>query len=89
MISAGSNSAFDPDAVRAFLQHLAQSGGPGKQKEVLLSELLPGMILAQGIYTVNGMLLIRDGQRLTAAYIDKLLNHNRIEPDSQSLLVYC
>jgi len=89
MISAGSNSAFDPDAVRAFLSTLPKAAVPGKQKEVLLSELLPGMILAQGIYTVNGMLLIRDGQRLTAAYIDKLLNHNRINPISQSLLVYC
>jgi hypothetical protein len=35
------------------------------------------------------MLLIPDGQRLTATYIDKLLNYNRINPISQSLLVYC
>lgn len=89
MISAGSNSIFDPDAVRAFLTTLPKAVVPGRQKEVLLTELRPGMVLAQGIYTVNGMLLIRDGQRLTAAYIDKLLNHNRINPISQSLLVYC
>jgi len=34
-------------------------------------------------------LLIPDGQRLTATYIDKLHNYNRINPISQSLLVYC
>lgn len=88
-ISAGSNTAFDPEAVRAFLRTLPKAVVPGKQREVLLSELRPGMVLAQGIYTVSGILLIPDGQRLTFAYIDKLLNHNRINPISQSLLVYC
>jgi response regulator RpfG family c-di-GMP phosphodiesterase len=88
-ISAGSNSAFDPEAVRAFLSTLPRVVVPGKQREVLLSDLRPGMVLAQGIYTVSGILLIPDGQRLTGPYIDKLINHNRINPISQSLLVYC
>jgi hypothetical protein len=56
---------------------------------VLLSDLQPGMVLAQGIYTATGILLIPDGQKLTPTYIDKLVNHNRINPISQSLLVYC
>jgi len=89
MISRGSGSAFDPEAVRAFLRSLPKAVVPGRQREVLLSELQPGMVLAQGIYTANGVLLMPDGQRLTATYIDKLLNHNRINPISQSLLVYC
>ncbi len=89
MISEGSGSEFDPEAVRAFLRSLPKAVVPGKQREVLLSELRPGMVLAQGIYTATGILLIPDGQRLTATYIDKLINHNRINPISQSLLVYC
>jgi response regulator RpfG family c-di-GMP phosphodiesterase len=89
MISEGSGTLFDPEAVRAFLRSLPRAVVPGKQREVLLSELKPGMVLAQGIYTATGILLIPDGQRLTATYIDKLLNHNRINPISQSLLVYC
>ncbi len=89
MISAGSNSAFDPEAVTAFLRTLPKAVIPGKQREILLTDLRPGMVLAQGIYTVNGILLMPDGQRLTAPYIDKLHNHNRINPISQSLLVYC
>jgi response regulator RpfG family c-di-GMP phosphodiesterase len=89
MISRSSCSALDPEAVRAFLRSLPKAVVPGKQKEVLLSELRPGMILAQGIYTANGVLLMPDGQRLSSTYIDKLLNHNRINPISQSLLVYC
>jgi hypothetical protein len=89
MISQGSGTVFDPEAVRAFLRSLPKTVVPGKQREVLLSELRPGMVLAQGIYTATGILLIPDGQRLTSTYIDKLRNHNRINPISQSLLVYC
>jgi response regulator RpfG family c-di-GMP phosphodiesterase len=89
LIARGSNSEFDPDAVRVFLQSLPKADIPGKQRQVMLSDLRPGMVLAQGIYTATGILLIPDGQKLTPAYIDKLHNHNRINPISQSLLVYC
>jgi response regulator RpfG family c-di-GMP phosphodiesterase len=89
LISRGSSSAFDPEAVRLFQRAAPKAVVPGKQREVMLAELAPGMVLAQGIYSENGVLLIPDGQRLTSAYIDKLLNYNRITPIAQSLLVYC
>ena len=41
------------------------------------------------IGAANGLLLMPEGQQLSAPYIDKLLNHNRINPISQSLIVYC
>jgi hypothetical protein len=87
MISQGSGSAFDPDAVRIFLRTAPKMVVPGKQRVVPLADLRPGMVLAEGIYSENGMLLIPDGQRLTATYIDKLLNFNRINPIAQTLLV--
>ena len=80
--------AFDPEAVRAFLRCLPQATVPRRQREVLLAELKPGMVLARGIYTANGLLLIPDGQRLTETFISKLNHHNRIDPITQSLLVY-
>jgi response regulator RpfG family c-di-GMP phosphodiesterase len=89
MISQGSASAFDPEAVRLFQRTAPKAVVPGKQRVMPLEELRPGMVLAEGIYSENGMLLIPDGQRLTAAYIDKLHNYNRINPIAQSLLVYC
>ncbi len=89
MISRGSGTEFDPEAARTFLRSLPKAVVPGRQREILLTDLQPGMVLAQGIYTTTGILLIPDGQCLTATYIDKLLNHNRINPISQSLLVYC
>lgn len=88
-LKLGSGSQFDPDAVRILMRSLPQTIMPKRQREVLLSELKPGMVLAKGIYTANGLLLIPEGQELNATFIDKLRNHNRINPISQSLLVYC
>jgi len=89
VLEQSSGTKFDPEAVRAFLRSLPQAVVPRKQRELLLSELRPGMILAKGIYTANGILLIPDGQQLSEAYIDKLRNHNRLNHIAQSLLVYC
>ena len=89
MINEGSGKAFDPEAVRVFLRTSPKAVIPNKQRVVVLKDLRPGMVLAEGIYSESGMLLIPDGQRLTAAYIDKLWNYNRISPIAQSLLVYC
>jgi response regulator RpfG family c-di-GMP phosphodiesterase len=88
-IRLSSGTAFDPEAVRAFVRAIPKAAVPRKEKEVMLSELTPGMVVAKGIYTANGLLLISEGQQLNATYIDKLLNHNRINPINQSLVVYC
>ncbi len=88
-IRHSSGVAFDPEAVRVFVRVLPRSGVSSKEHEVLLSELRPGMRLAKGIYTSNGVLLVPEGQCLTQTCIDKVLNHNRITPISQSLLIYC
>ena len=87
-IKQARGTQFDPEAVRALLRCLPQATVPKRQREVLLSELMPGMVLARGIYTASGMLLIPDGERLTEPFIDKLNNHNRVSPIHQSLLVF-
>jgi response regulator RpfG family c-di-GMP phosphodiesterase len=87
-IKTKSGTTFDPDAVRAFLRSLAQATVPRSQREVLLSELKPGMVVAQGIYTALGLLLIPEGQALTEPHIHLLRNHNRAYPITQSLLVF-
>jgi hypothetical protein len=82
-------AAFDPEAVRAFLKALPATPLPRKEREVMLADLRPGMVLARGIYTANGLLIAPEGQQLNATYIEKLLHHNRIQPITQSLVVYC
>jgi response regulator RpfG family c-di-GMP phosphodiesterase len=88
-IKLGAGSQFDPEAVRVFLRALAEAPASRKEREVMLGDLRPGMILARGIYTASGLLLVPEGQQLNTTYIEKLLNHNRVQPIAQSLLVYC
>jgi response regulator RpfG family c-di-GMP phosphodiesterase len=84
-----SGSAFDPEAIRALLKALPMVSLLRREREVMLSDLRPGMVLARGIHTANGLLLVPEGQQLNATYIEKLLNHNRVQPITQSLVVYC
>lgn len=88
-VKIGSGSAFDPEAVRTFLRAHTIANVSRKERQVSLADLRPGMVLAQGIYTHNGLLLMPEGQRLNATFIEKLLNHNRVQPITQSLVVYC
>ncbi|HEU5081171.1 MAG TPA: HD domain-containing phosphohydrolase [Opitutaceae bacterium] len=87
-VVAESGKALDPEAVRLFLKvtHLLQL--PRQVKEILLDELEPGMILANGLYSPHGLLLVGEGQTLSNAMISKIKNHNLIDPISQRLLVY-
>ena len=87
-IKHGKGTLFDPEAVKSFLRCLPRATVPRKEREITLNELRPGMVLARGIYTANGMLLIPDGQRLTSTFIDKINNHHRVTPIAQSLLVF-
>lgn len=88
-IKLGSGTTFDPEAVRAVLRSLPKAVVSRKQREVLLAELEPGMMMANGIHTANGVLLIPEGQLLSQAFIDKLNNHNSISPIRQSLMIFC
>ena len=88
-VRVNSGAAFDPDAVRALMRSLPQTVIPGRQRQVLLAELQPGMVVAQGIYTPYGLLLVPEGQALSESHIQLLRNHSQITPITQSLLVYC
>jgi hypothetical protein len=88
-IKMQANTAFDADAIRVFLRALPLSRAPRKERQISLSELRPGMVLAREIYAPSGLLLAPEGQQLSFTYIEKLLNHDRIQPIDQSLVVYC
>ncbi|HEX4343481.1 MAG TPA: HD domain-containing phosphohydrolase [Verrucomicrobiae bacterium] len=88
-VKRGAGNAFDPEAVRVFLRAHTIADVSRKERQITLADLRPGMVLANGIYTHNGLLLMPEGQHLNATFIEKLLNHNRIQPINQSLVVYC
>ncbi len=87
-ILAKSGSVFDPEAVRLFLKVTNLVSLPRQVREILLEELEPGMVLATGIYSPHGLLLIGEGQSLGPATIAKIRSHNQITPINQRLLVY-
>ena len=84
-----SGNAYDPEAVRAFVRAISKASISRKEREILIAELLPGMVLAKGIYTPNGLLIVPEGQPLSEDSIGKILSHNQTNPIIQSLLVYC
>jgi HD-GYP domain-containing protein (c-di-GMP phosphodiesterase class II) len=88
-IKTGASTAFDPEALRIFLRAQAVASVPRRERQVSLGELRPGMVLSRGIYTPSGLLLVPEGQRLNATYIEKVLNYNRVQTLVQTLTVYC
>ncbi len=83
-----SGSAYDPEAVRLFLKVSNLVQLPKQVREIMLHELEAGMVLANGIYSPHGLLLIGEGQALSPGTIMKIRSHNQVTPISQRLLVY-
>jgi response regulator RpfG family c-di-GMP phosphodiesterase len=88
-VKLGSGTEFDPAAVKVFLRAHTIATIPRRERQVALADLRPGMVLARGIYTQTGMLLVPEEQLLNATFIEKVLNYNRIQPIPLSLVVYC
>ena len=74
--------------MRLFLKVTRLTQLPKKIKEVLFDELSPGMVLAKGIYSPAGLLLIPEGKPLTDNTLHKISEHNKAEPIDHRLLVY-
>ncbi len=85
---AKSGTVYDPEAVRLFLKVSNLVQLPKQVREILLHELEAGMVLANGIYSPHGLLLIGEGQPLSPGTIAKIRSHNQATPISQRLLVY-
>lgn len=83
-----SGKAFDPEAVRLFLKVTRTTALPKKMREILFADLKPGMVLAKGIYSPTGMLLIPSDEVLTEKTLKKLTSHNMVDPTTQRILVY-
>ncbi len=85
---AKSGSVYDPEAVRLFLKVSNLVQLPKQVREIMLHELEAGMVLANGIYSPHGLLLIGEGQALSQGTIGKIRSHNEVTPISQRLLVF-
>jgi len=83
-----SGKDYDPEAVRLFLKVSNLVQLPKQVREIMFHELEAGMVLANGIYSPHGLLLIGEGQALSPGTIGKIRSHNQVTPISQRLLVY-
>ena len=87
-IAANRGTAYDPEAVRVVLDCLPQAVLPKQERGVRLGELIPGMVLATGIYNAQGLLILPEGHMLSEAWIDRLKAHDRVSPLNGSFQVY-
>lgn len=87
LLTNESGHSLDPEALRLFLQTTHLSPLPRTVREIMLEDLKPGMVLAHGLYSPHGLLLVAEGQTLSQPTIAKILNHNLVTPISQRLLV--
>jgi len=83
-----SGKRFDPEAVRLFFKVTQIAELPHTVREIMVSELAPGMRLAKGIYSPSGLLLVAEGQDLNVTTITKIKNHHMLTSVTQRLLVY-
>jgi response regulator RpfG family c-di-GMP phosphodiesterase len=88
-LKAQAGSGFDPEAVRVLVKALHLAGLPSKEREVTLKDLTPGMVLARGIYSQTGVLLVPEGERLNETYINELRRYSVAHPPAQTFAVYC
>ena len=83
-----SGKSFHPEAVRLFMKSSNLSTLPKTVRELTLAELEPGMVLAKGIYSPSGLLLIPEEERLTHSIIKKIKEHDFANPITQRLMVF-
>ncbi len=83
-----SGRAYHPEAVRLFMKSSNLSSLPKQVREVTLAELEAGMVLAKGIYSPSGLLLIPEERRLTGGVISKIKEHDFANPITQRLMVF-
>ena len=80
---------FDPHAFEALAKSVPLTELPRGEREILLVELAPPMVLARDIYNTSGMLIIPKDKELTSAWINKIQNINNATPLHPYVLVYC
>lgn len=82
-----SGKAFCPDAVRLFLKAAQPKSWPSGVREVLISELSPGMRLARNLLSPSGILLVPENTVLDEHAIRRLHKYNAANQLQDRILV--
>lgn len=68
---------YSPEVVEAVLKAVARQAPRGFVTQLRVHGLLEGMILVDDVQTTTGLVLVRQGERVTEALIARLLNFAR------------
>ena len=88
-LEAQKDKMFDPKAVDALAKAVPMTEMPRGEREILISELQAGMVLARDICNTSGMLILAKGKEMNPAWINKILTINSTTPLNPNVLVYC
>lgn len=72
--------AFDPEAVQVFLPLARAVELSRRVRSISPSELRPGMVLARGIYSPTGLLLVAEGQAIDHKSLKRICEQPMNEP---------
>ena len=87
-LQTASGTAFDPEAVRAVIRMLPGRWMSPREREVLVSELAPERVLARGIHTASGVLLVSAGHALNEESIAMIRSNPPTDPITQVIAIF-
>ncbi|MBN1404532.1 MAG: response regulator [Opitutales bacterium] len=83
-----SGQAFDNDTVRVFLKAVRTVQTTKRAKQVSVGDLRPGMVLAKGLYSPTGMLLLPEGHMITEDSLSKIRQNDFFGSASKGMIIY-
>lgn len=80
---------YDSRAVNGLRKYVGRKveGEGGKVVEKRLFEVKPGMVLAAGIFTVSGAMLLPENTVLTEEFIKQIAKYNKIDPLEETVYI--
>ena len=87
-IIASSGKAFSPEDVELFIRAVHTAMPDKRFRQISFAELRPGMILAKGIFSSSGMLLLSEGHALTETMLEHIKKQNADVYGNQKFFVY-
>ena len=83
------HSLYDPAVVAAICQcfDLAPPIVTGPSRTVQLDELQPGHVLAENLQTLDGMLILSSGTKITSLLLQRIQNFHDLKSISNIILV--
>lgn len=86
-IEMAADRRFDPEAVKALKAAVPLTTLPRGEREVLLGDLRPGMVLAEDVLNTHRAILLPKGRNLSEKDVMRLLSINKETPLAPVVLV--